>query len=183
MDRKTVIAIPPRRRSNLNLTIKDCRVVRQGGFLAMTKRSLNKKISNISLNKNLKKMKKEEIYQKDYALLGMSLFVTIVVSCVVFFSAIMADTFSVSFLSLLKVNNQDINVNLNLTMIAGNITILIVLLVVLYILAFMILKYLEHGFQDGIFYIPYKKDIYGKKLVKRRTPIQDFMYGLGCYLN
>ncbi len=127
--------------------------------------------------------RKNEIYQKDYALLGMSLFVSIVVSGIILFCSLMADGFSMSVLPLFGANNQEIHANLNTPMILKNTGLSLLVLGLVYLVAFILLKYLEHGFKDGILSIPYKKDIYGKRILKKRTPLQDFMYGLGCYFS
>ncbi|MEI8008983.1 MAG: hypothetical protein WCI00_06450 [bacterium] len=121
---------------------------------------------------------KEEMYQKDYALLGMSLYITIIVAAIILVCACLADSTSVVILSSMKVNPKEIHNNLNLIWITERISIFICSAALIFPISFLLLRYLNHGFFDDIFDIPYKKDICGKLIPKTKSATEDFMHGL-----
>jgi hypothetical protein len=109
------------------------------------------------------------MYQKDYSIFGRVFYITSVISVIVFFCSVMADTVCQPIQVALGATGQQIQESSNVHMILTNLWKLPLFFIVIYTVAFLLLRYLECYHPDDGF-LPYKRDLDGNRI--RKTFIQ-----------
>lgn len=109
----------------------------------------------------------ENIYEKDYSVITIPIFITFVVLIIFLSCSVLADAVSLPIQHSLGASQKEIVNSQNITLIKElGLSGVLIASVFIFAISYAMFLYLQYGFYDGL--IPYKRDIYGKKIKSQR---------------